>query len=585
MIFRLEMLLRKVRRSVSRSEWLIRLLRLMKSKGTGTTPGLVLIQIDGLSHTQFGRALGGGKMPFLYKLLKHQRYGLHTLYSGLPSSTPSVQAELFYGVKGAVPAFSFMDRSSGQILRMYDPSSAASVEHRLEKNGEPLLKDGSAYCNTYTGGAAESHFCPSSLGWGSLFRAANPLALSFFILSNAYSFVRTAVLLVIEFFLAIVDCLRGLINGRDLIKELKFVPTRVGICILLRELITIGAKIDIARGLPIVHLNLIGYDEQAHRRGPSSKFAHWTLKGIDDAIARIWRAARGSARRDYDVWIYSDHGQEDTLSYRKEHGRTIGEAVAEVFKGFEHNRADVRTDNFQGIESQRIRHLGGRKIQKLFHVRHRGKEESKRSHVTVTAMGPLGMVYCSDELIPAERDRLARELADSAKIPLVLVADGPGRLRAWTEKGEFVLPEENKKILGPGHPFLDEVTRDLIELCHHRNAGDFVICGWRISGRPFSFPVESGSHAGPGPEETKAFALLPADTPLADRHHNYIRPMDLRRSAFQVLGWPKIKISTQPDRQNGAGQTLRIMPGAGLGSNFFLAKRSLFSNVDPWPDH
>ena len=154
MIFRLEMLLRKARRSVSRSEWLIRLLRLTKSKGTGTTPGLVLIQIDGLSHTQFGRALGGGKMPFLYKLLKRQRYGLHTLYSGLPSSTPSVQAELFYGVKGAVPAFSFMDRSSGQILRMYDPSSAASVEHRLEKNGEPLLKDGSAYCNTYTGGGA-----------------------------------------------------------------------------------------------------------------------------------------------------------------------------------------------------------------------------------------------------------------------------------------------------------------------------------------------------------------------------------------------------------------------------------------------
>jgi hypothetical protein len=57
---------------------------------------------------------------------KGQGYGLHTLYSGLPSSTPSVQAELFYGVKGAVPAFSFTDRSSGQIFRMYDPSSAAA---------------------------------------------------------------------------------------------------------------------------------------------------------------------------------------------------------------------------------------------------------------------------------------------------------------------------------------------------------------------------------------------------------------------------------------------------------------------------
>jgi len=268
-------------------------------------------------------------MPFLYKLLSRERYRLHTLYSGLPSSTPSVQAELFYGVKGAVPAFSFMDRSSGQIFRMYDPSSAVSVEHRLEKKGEPLLKDGSAYCNIYTGGADNSNFCVSSFGWGSTLKKANVLALSFLFLSHLYSFVRVTVLLVIEFFLAVFDSVFGVFEGRDLAKELKFVPTRVGITILLRELITMGAKIDIARGLPIVHLNLLGFDEQAHRRGPSSKFAHWALKGIDDAIARIWRAAKSSGGRDYDIWIYSDHGQEETLSYTKQHGRTIQEAVEE----------------------------------------------------------------------------------------------------------------------------------------------------------------------------------------------------------------------------------------------------------------
>jgi len=57
MIYHLEVLLRKVRRWVSRNEWLIALLRLPKSKETETAPGLVLIQIDGLSHTQLGRAL------------------------------------------------------------------------------------------------------------------------------------------------------------------------------------------------------------------------------------------------------------------------------------------------------------------------------------------------------------------------------------------------------------------------------------------------------------------------------------------------------------------------------------------------
>ena len=559
MICRLEVFLRKVRRRFSRSEWLIRLLCLPKSKRTASTPGLVMIQIDGLSHTQLSHALENDRMPCLRNLLRRERYACHTLYSGMPSSTPAVQGELFYGIKCATPAFSFMDRESGRIMRMFDPASAAGVERKLEKRGKPLLRGGSAYTDIYTGGAAESHFCPSSLGWGSLLRAANPLALVFFILSNAYSFVRTAVLLVVEFFLAIVDCLRGLIKGHDLARELKFVPTRVAICILLRELVTIGAKIDIARGLPVLHLNFIGYDEQAHRRGPSSKFAHWTLKGIDDAVARIRRAAKRSPRRDYDVWVYSDHGQEKTLPYPKQHGRTIEEAVAEVFEHLEDERTDLRPDDRRGIQYQRARHLGGKKIQKLFPVRREAEDKPKSSRVAVTAMGPLAMIYASRDLAPAERDRLARELVGSAKVPLVLATDGPERVRAWTEEGWFVLPEQKEKILGSDHPFLNEVTRDLIALCQHPNAGDLVICGWRAGAKPYSFPIENGSHAGPGPEETKAFALLPADAPLGERHRNYLRPIDLRQAAFRVLGGSKTKISVETNWKSSAGQTLRVM--------------------------
>ena len=559
MIFRLEVLFRNVYRWVSRSKWAIRLLGLPESTETATAPGLVMIQIDGLSHTQLNRALDKGKMPFLCSLLKRERYRLHTHYSGMPSSTPAIQAELFYGVTGAVPAFSFMDRESGQMMRMFDPASAASVEHKLEQKGEPLLKGGSAYSDIYTGGAGESHFCSSSLGWGALLQAADPFALGLVVLTNAYSLLRTAVLLVIEFFLAIVDFVRGLIDGRDLVKELKFVPTRVAICILLRELVTIGAKIDVARGLPVVHLNFLSYDEQAHRRGPSSNFAHWALKGIDDAIARIWRAAKRSALRDYDVWVYSDHGQEETLAYPKQHGRTIEEAVAEVFEEMEDERVDVRPDSLRGIQSQRARFLGGNKIQRFFPIHTKAEEKPERSRIAVAAMGPLGMVYCAHKLIPAERDRLAKKLVDCAKVPLVLVNDGPGTVRAWTEEGGFLLPEQNDKVLGPDHPFLEEVTHDLIELCRHPNAGDFIICGWRTGDKPYSFPVENGSHAGPGPEETKAFALLPGDTALPERNRPYLRPIDLRQAAFHTLGRLETKISMEPSWKTNGGRTIRIM--------------------------
>lgn len=559
MIYRIEILLRRLRVWFSRSEWLIHLLRLTKSRETATTPGLVMIQVDGLSHTQLKRALEKGKMPFLSNLLEYEHYRLHTLYSGLPSSTPAFQGELFYGVECAVPAFGYKDRNTGKIIRMFDPVSALAIEHKLEKIGDPLFKGGSVYSDIYTGGAREPHFCTSSIGWGAIRKAANPLALPFFILSNLYSFLRTAILLLVEVFLAIGDCIRGLIAGQDLLKELKFVPTRVGITILLRELLTIGAKIDVARGLPVVHLNLLGYDEQAHRRGPSSIFAHWTLKGIDDAIARIWRAANRSARRDYSVWVYSDHGQEDTLPYPKQHGRTIQEAVTDVFDRLDGQRPDVRGNNQGGIEYQRVRHLGGKKIQKLFPILGKAKSELKNPRLDVVAMGSLCFIYSSRNYTPAERDRLARELVDSAKVPLVMVTDGPGQLKAWTEEGEFIFPEQKAKILGPDHPFLHEVSQDLIELCNHPDAGDFIVCGWRYGADPCSFPMENGAHAGPGSEETKAFALLPDNISLPISDRGFFRPLDLRNAAIHALSRPETRTYKKPNREFGKSRTLRIM--------------------------
>jgi len=368
MILRLELLARRMRRLISRSEQAIRLLSLSKSEEERLAPGIVMIQVDGLSLSQLQQALKKKKMPFVRRLLKKERYHLHSLYSGLPSSTPAVQAEIFYGVKGAVPAFSFLDKKSGRIVRMFDPDPAAEIERQLEKKGIPLLIGGSAYSDIFTGGADESHFCPSSMGWGDLMRAARPFSLLLLLLSNAYSFVRVFILLIVEFALALADCVTGLIDGHNLGKELKFVPTRVGICILLRELVTIGAKIDVARGLPIIHLNFVGYDEQSHRRGPSSLFAHWGLKGIDDSIARIWRAAKRSTRRSYEIWIYSDHGQESSRSYIKEQGRTLEAAVLALFASHEDEWLAKLDGNHRGIQSHRVRFLGGRRIQKLFQM-------------------------------------------------------------------------------------------------------------------------------------------------------------------------------------------------------------------------
>ncbi|HEY0720463.1 MAG TPA: endonuclease/exonuclease/phosphatase family protein [Gammaproteobacteria bacterium] len=561
MLSRIESFVRRVRRNLSRSVWLARLLHLPVSEGAPTRPGLIMLQIDGLSRPQLERALERGEMPFLRRLLKHEHYQLHTHYSGLPSTTPAVQAELFYGVKCAVPAFSFRDHESGRIVRMIEPDAAARIEAQHSGNGnEALLVGGSAYLDHFSGGAAESHFCPSSMGWGPTLYAANPLVLLAFLISNFYSFLRVAILLLIELGLAVVDFVRGLFDGFEFFKELKFIPTRVAISILLRELCVIGGKIDISRGLPIIHINLLGYDEQSHRRGPQSLFAHWTLKGIDDAIARLWRAANRAAWRHYEVWIYSDHGQAAATPYARFQGYTLEEAVSAAFQksGAAIPKAPVR--GVTGIQTQRARLLGGKKIQRLFSVLGVNGEEADEQHPMIAALGPVGHIYLPSGVSGEDRQFIVRELASTHRVPVVLTADSTGAVYAVTDAGRFCLPQERAALFGAQHPFLASIGEDLVRLCQHADSGDIMVLGWREGVSPLTFAVENGSHAGASPEETSGFALLPQDAPLAARQHAYLRPGDLRKAAQQHLrATDPHHLSALPASTTTQTDTLRIM--------------------------
>lgn len=528
--------LRWLRRAISRSEWSVRLLGLPRSRERSDEPGLILIQIDGLSKTQLQRALEHGRMPYLNRLLARESYTLHSMYSGLPSTTPSVQGELFYGIRPAVPAFSFLSHRHGRVIKMFDPDPVADIQRELESRGRGLLEGGSAYSNVYSGGAAEAHFCAATFGFSHLIQSANPFKFLVWLAMYFGSLLRTLVLLPVELVLAIVDFFRGALAGHSLAKELKFVPTRVLICILLRELITAGAMIDAARGLPIIHLNFLGYDEQAHRRGPGSEFAHWTLKGIDDAIRRIHGAARRSVRREYDVWVYSDHGQEHTVPYPVENGRTLQAAVAEIFSGFASPVVSA-PEAEAGVRSQRVRYLGEKRAGLLLPRLPAEQTLKDGTQYTLAAMGPIGHINFGKELDRSLLPQLAQKLVDEAGVPAVMMMKGADRAMAWNSEGQWDLPRDIDAIIGSTHPYRRELKAEILELCGHPDSGDLVLLGFRPGGRPLSFPIENGAHAGPGPLETEAFALVPFDAPLrVDPERGYLRPFSLRDAAFRHLG-------------------------------------------------
>jgi endonuclease/exonuclease/phosphatase family metal-dependent hydrolase len=479
---------------------------------------------------------------------------LRPSYAGVPSSTPAFQAELFYGERTAVPAYSFVHRATDQIFRMSNRVAAGTIEAGL--SGRGLLEGGSSYGNIYHGGASVSRFSMASFGWGDLFRSSRPRALPAVMLTHCVDLLRAIALSAAEAAQGLPDLVEAVRSGEPLRVELHFLQSRVAVVVVLREVLATLASIDLARGLPVVHLDLLGYDEWAHRRGPDSAEALRVLRGIDKVVGRLTRAARRSHRRHYDVWVFSDHGQETTQPYIELHERPVATAVGEVLRrhGIDHLDAPEAP---RGIQGQRVAMLGFRLAEALVPGLEISPRRRDPSLAVTTALGPLGHVYLPDRPDLDELSSIAAELVSDAHVPLVLSADGPHRALAWTAAGQFQLPRDAAAIVGERHPYLDEAGRDLIRVCHHRDAGDLVLSGWRLDGPPLSFPHENGSHAGPGPSETKAFVCAPADTPI-DWSRPALRATELRTAALDVLEGSGHRPSARWTRRRDAA-SLRLL--------------------------
>lgn len=544
MFARMHARFRWLRRLVSRSEWSMRLLRLSFHDDAGAKPGLVMIQVDGLSYDRLHAALDDERLPFLRQLRDRESYRLQPMYSGLPSSTPAVQAEVLYGIPMAVPAFSYYD-GDGEHRKMMNLEAAQQVEDRLEEQCEhPLLRGGSSYSNIYRGGAEDAHFCASTAGtgfWKS--HRGGPVRRFLLLLLHIHVPVRIALLASVELIIALRDFLKGQVAGQPLKAELKFVPTRAAICIILREVASHAARLDITRGLPIVHLNLLGYDEQAHRRGPDSRFAWWTLKGIDNVIRKIWRHAHHANRRDYQVWIYTDHGQEDVQSYTRATGHDLCEVLRELLDAEEH--PPDPTYNL-GIANLRGRWLHG----------HRAETKPEVNTFRLAAQGPMAHVYLQEPRSVDDLDAIASRLADEYQVPLVMLRDGDAA-RVWTVSGAHRLPDDADAVLGPDHPFKEAVASDLVKMAHHEHAGDIILGGWCHGVDPISFPEEGGAHGGPAANETRGSMLLPPNVTIDAGDGGPVRAKDLYRKALTAVH-PDVQTSHAQLRQS-ATRSLRLM--------------------------
>jgi hypothetical protein len=493
-----------------------------------------MLKIDGLSHRQLQQALQNNRLPHLKRLVAEGKHVLKPFYSGVPSSTPVVQGELFFGVPSSVPAITFYDRRHEKKYNMLLPPSVETWAGKLQEEGRPLLEGGRSYSNIYIGGAREARYCVQTMRLRSLRHMASSVKLGLILALQPLKLLQMLGYGLLEAVLAFTDFFAGVLEGKNILKELKFIPTRVLVSILLRELIRTRVKMDVARGVPVVHASFLGYDEQAHRRGPGSGFAHWSLKGIDDVIREIHRTAARSPCRRYRLVVYSDHGQEAVLPYAAQAGMSLEESVERALRASDGGGGIQRSntgDAGGGMATRRARsqlRAGAPKDGGAGDPRS-GKDLAGGAHIT--AMGPLGHIYLAQRPDADQKGRIAENLVRDGQVPLVLYAAGD-RVLALNPRGRFELGSEAEAVLGAAHPFARQAAQDLAATCRHPLAGDLVISGWVPEGPAVTFAVENGAHGGPGREETRAFVLLPKDM---DGGRAVLRPSDLREEIASFL--------------------------------------------------
>ncbi|HYC69799.1 MAG TPA: endonuclease/exonuclease/phosphatase family protein [Opitutaceae bacterium] len=560
MFAKVESFFRHIRRRLSHREWAAGRRPTPEDEFHGEAPGLLLIQIDGLSRTQLERAVAGRRMPFLRRLLRHEGGQLRSFYPGLPSTTAAVQAELYYGVRAAVPAYSFYDRIKRRHVVMCSPEWAKEVDAAGAAQAPGLLEGGSSWSNIYAGGASldDAHFCAASIGLGDLWRTGRIGSIFMFLLLHPLQSLFLAGLLVLELLLALWDLVVGVLQGERVWPEMLVVASRVFIGIGLRELVTIGAASDLARGLPVVHVNYLGYDENAHRRGPGSAFAHWSLLGIDRAVRALYHAAETSRRRDYSIWIFSDHGQERVRSFDQEVPGGVEEMLRSALELSQKRDPAWRTRSQRRPLPawwRRPRDGADRRLARWTETSQLtpGEEAS----FTVAGIGPLAHVYFAQALAEDRRAAVARRLVGSG-VPGVLLKRDDGAVTWFHGGGESAVPGEVPDLLPHPAPVRAEMAEDLAELVRHPHAGDLVLLGWSPGSRSWSFAPERGAHGGIGLEETCGFVILPPGVRLPPGTGTHLRPATLRTAALHFLGRAPLA-RTQPVPVAGDTLSLRVL--------------------------
>jgi uncharacterized membrane protein YvlD (DUF360 family) len=551
-------------------------------------PGLLMVQLDGLSMPLLEAQFRSGRMPTLAKLVGSGEFKVDAWHPLLPPVTPVSQAGFLHGNNDDMPGFRWFEKSTKTLIIASTPDGAREIVH-ARSDGRGLLADGGASIgNLVTGDAQRSYLTMATID-EELPSDDDPRRLRGLFVSQV-NYLRLLVLSVGELLKELYQRERQ--RGRGVVpridRNLHYAFERALTNVTLRNLTTALVIEEMFAGAPSIFVDYTGYDAVAHHAGPERTEAIDTLDGLDRTVASLLRAGR-ETHRPYRVVVLSDHGQCLGVPFSQRYGEPL-EAVARRLMGDTAVRSAPRRPHEHPTGHLILGELGRGKGPRSFIAR-RAKRRlapaalpAEDDGLVVCPSGNLALLY-----LTCSTGRVMREEIDERYPDLIAgLLNHPGvavvMVRTALE-GPIVLGRGGRHDLVSGRvtgvdpllPFGSLATRGLRRLDGFTNCGDLVVIGPYDEQREQVVSYEDlvGSHGGPGGWQARPFILHPVDLRIGDAPlvgavavHGVLRGwLDLLRArgGAGAAGVPGVAESPGATRPHEAGPDEAGRGAAGSG--------------------
>ena len=256
-----------------------------------STPGLLVVQVDGLSLPVLRHAMSGGRVPVLGGLVRDGAATLHPWIALLPPTTPASQAGILHGRNDGIAGFRWYEKATARLLVANHPDDAAEIVRRVSDGTGLLADDGASIGNLLTGDAPRSYLTMATIGEGAPSDDARRLR---GFLATSVNYLRLLVLMVGEMAKELYQAERQRARSIEprMHRDLHYAVERAVTNIALRTTSTAFVIEEMYRGAPTIYVDYTGYDAIAHHCGPEREEAIDALDGIDRAIGSLLKAGR-----------------------------------------------------------------------------------------------------------------------------------------------------------------------------------------------------------------------------------------------------------------------------------------------------